>query len=200
MEYRFGLLPLNNHSDDLEAPDIIRATLRRAMEKRGWRLVPDAEVDEGLLKLGVTDGGQFGAFTPMQVGEKVSADTLIYGELLDFNLRTIGVLTQRRVQIRLRVVEASTGRELWQGEGLGVDTAAGTEAVADAVIGLGGKAVAAVKDGALRLLPKKTPGKGKIKKVGDLLDELSDYDLRREAREAARQLVQGIEKALGSRE
>ncbi len=197
MEQSFALLPLESHVNDFEAPGMVRATLREAMEKRGWRLLPDAEVEMGLKELGINYGGQLTRLTPMQIGEKVPADALIYGELLDFNLKTVGVLTQRRVEIRLRVVEAATGRELWTGEGVGVHSTAGVDAMADAAIGLTGKAVSAIKDGALSLLPKKTPGKGKAEKAGDLIDEISDYDLRRETREAARQLIQGIEAALG---
>ncbi len=197
MEHSFALLPLESHVNDIEAPDMVRATLREAMEKRGWRLLPDAEVEMGLGELGVHYGGQLTRLTPMQIGEKLSVDALIYGELLDFNLKTVGVLTQRRVQVRLRVVEASTGRELWKGEGVGVHSTAGADAVADAAIGLTGKAVSIIKNGALKLLPKKTPGKGTLKKAGDLIDELSNFDLRYETREAAWQLVRKIEKALG---
>ncbi|MBI4051277.1 MAG: hypothetical protein HY400_02105 [Elusimicrobia bacterium] len=58
----FALLPLNNHTNDLEGPAKVR----------------------------ITDAGQLSAFPVEILREKIPADFLVYGELLDYSIKSTG--------------------------------------------------------------------------------------------------------------
>lgn len=123
---RVAVLPLNNLTTDLDGPEIVRYWFgQRMAEKKGYAIVPPAEVERVLREdFGITDGGQLAAAAPAGLGEKLGASALIYGELLEFNYQTTGFLNVRKVRAKFRMVDAATGELLWEAEGVGANSAA----------------------------------------------------------------------------
>ena len=120
---RVAVLPLNNHTTDLDGPQVARYWFdRRLSEKKNYRTLPLEEVDARLKELGITDGGQLESVTPRELGAALSAPAVIYGELLDFNYQTTGFLNVRKARARFKMVDCATGETLWENEGLGVNS------------------------------------------------------------------------------
>ncbi|OGS57305.1 MAG: hypothetical protein A3J79_10705 [Elusimicrobia bacterium RIFOXYB2_FULL_62_6] len=123
---RVAVLPLNNLTTDLDGPAIVQFWFdQRLSDKKGYSTVPLAEVETALREqFGVTDGGQLSAVAPAKLGERLRADALIYGELLEFNYQTAGFLNARKVRAKFRMVDAATGELLWECEGVGANSSA----------------------------------------------------------------------------
>ena len=79
----------------------------------------------------------------------------------------------------MKWVEARSGKTLWEAKEYGTTSQAGAEAVAHLGIGLAGKVVSAVKGG-----------------TANVVDEITDWDLRDETREAALKLLSRMEKEI----
>lgn len=117
---RIAVLPFNNHTTDLDGPGVVRYWVdRRLSEKKSYATVEIARADAQLKELGINDGGQLPGLTPQRLGQALGADALLYGDLLQFGASTTGFLNVRRVQARLRLVDARTGERLWEAEGAG---------------------------------------------------------------------------------
>lgn len=117
---RIAVLLLNNHSNDLDGPAVVRYWLdRRLTEKKGYVTIPLARVDEALHGLGIHDGGQLPGVTPQTLGKLLGADALLYGDLLAFGAKTAGFLNAREVRAQLRLIDARTGEKLWESRGSG---------------------------------------------------------------------------------
>jgi len=137
-----AVLPMDNHTNDLNGPDIVRYWFnQRLAEKKGYQTLPLELIDEQLKSMGVVDGGQLAALRSEKIGEKLEADALIYGDLLDFTYQTTGFLNIRKVRAHYRMIDAKTGELLWEGEGLGANSEGGISGAA--ALQAAGKALAA---------------------------------------------------------
>jgi len=115
-----NILPMDNHTVDLDGPDHVRYWFdRRLHEKKGYTTLPLQTIDEVLLKLGIQDGGQLPAVGWKKLGQELDCDALIYGDLLEFTYQTTGFLNVRKVRARYKMVDARTGETLWEAEGVG---------------------------------------------------------------------------------
>ncbi|MFC1522892.1 GNA1162 family protein, partial [Elusimicrobiota bacterium] len=120
-----AVLPLNNHTTDLDGPIAVRYWFDdRITSKKGYQTMSLVEIDKVLEEMGVTDGGQLGITTAQELGKKLRADAVIYGDLLDFSYKTTGFLNVRKVRARFKMVDCITGEKLWESEGLGANSKA----------------------------------------------------------------------------
>lgn len=113
---RIAVLPMNNESNDLDGPDYVRKLLFAQLSVRGFEMVPLAEIDEKLKAQGFTNGGELKAVTPQKIGEWVGADALFYSTLEDFNYITLGYYSQRTVKIDAQLIDAHSGKKMWEAE------------------------------------------------------------------------------------
>ncbi|MBI2069168.1 MAG: DUF799 family lipoprotein [Elusimicrobia bacterium] len=187
--HRIALFPLANDSNDLEAPSLVRVALFKEMGKKGHLLIPMEEIDAQLKEMGVTDGGQLGAIDVERLREKIPADRFCYGTLVEFTFKSAVALSQRKVEIRLKLVDAHNGAVLYERQESGVTTRGGTDAAGDLVLNVAGKVVKSVKDGAKKLMPAQTG-----KKAMDATDALADVELTAETDEAIRKLLEKFPK------
>ncbi|MEK6543497.1 MAG: GNA1162 family protein [Elusimicrobiota bacterium] len=112
-----AVLPMNNHTNDLDGPVIVRHAFdERIASKKGYRTKDLVSIDAGLKALGITDGGQLPSVTPQRLGETLGVEALVYGELLDFGYKTTGFLNIRSVRAKFRMVDAKSGELLWEKE------------------------------------------------------------------------------------
>ncbi len=115
-----AVLPMVNQTNDVEAPEKVRAKFADRMTKKQYAVKPIAEVNRILKdELGITLGSQLDMTNPQELGQKLGVDDIIYGTLFDFNEKTTGVLNIRRARAGFKLVDAKTGAVVW-GKGQGV--------------------------------------------------------------------------------
>jgi hypothetical protein len=96
----------------------------RVAKKNHYRTVPLAQVDAVLERHGIKDGGQLPAINPADLGKELGVPALIYGEVLNFDYQTTGFLNVRKVKARFWMVEAATGKIMWDTTGSGANSSA----------------------------------------------------------------------------
>lgn len=111
---RVAVLPMANETNDLDGPVFVRKLIQEALAARGLALVPLDQIDAILKDNGFTDGGQLRAAAPADLGKWLSADTLLYTSLVEFNYINVGFYWQRKVELVGRLVRAETGERLWE--------------------------------------------------------------------------------------
>jgi hypothetical protein len=118
---RVAVLPFDNQSTDIGAPDIMRKLAEEGFGKRGYAPLPAEEVDAKLSSLGVSEGGQLPGVKPADLGTALGVDLLVYGDVEDFTFQNLGFVIRKLVALRVKVVSASTGETLYEGAGSGKD-------------------------------------------------------------------------------
>jgi len=111
-----ALLPFENQSLDLRAPELMRDLLDTYLSAANFNFADVKETEEKVHGLGISEGGQLNAVTPQKLGETLGADALIYGDIDTFNYSNVGVYAERMVKVRLWLVDAKTGEKLWETE------------------------------------------------------------------------------------
>ncbi|MEK7851284.1 MAG: GNA1162 family protein [Deltaproteobacteria bacterium] len=102
-----AVLPVLNHTNDVEAPENIRKKFEGELAYWGYKSKPLAEVNKTLKdELGITLGKQLDLTNPVELGQKLGVDAVIYGTLFDFDEKTTGVLDVRRVKAGFKMVIA----------------------------------------------------------------------------------------------
>lgn len=181
-----ALLPFANGSNVVEAPQKVRTVLFEEMQAREFRLMPLDQIDPALRQVDVTLGSQLNLFDDKLavLHDLVPADVYGYGTVVEFGFKNAVALTQRKVELKLKLVDAKTGTVLFEGTEFGVTSRAGLDALADATINVAGKVAKSVKDSAKKLLPSES-----AQQAADLTDVIADVDLTSETREAIRKLL-----------
>lgn len=182
-----ALLPFENQTNNMEAAQKVRQMLYEQMKLKGYRLIELNEIDSQLKILGITDGGQLGALSLKQIRDKIRADRFCYGSVIEFGQKSAVALTQRKVEINLKLVETRTGKVIFEGSESGVTSRAGADAAGDLVVHTAGKVVKSVKEGVKKILPGE-----KLKKAADLTDVIADVDLTNETQDAIQKLLEKL--------
>lgn len=190
---QIALLPLTNDSNDIEASMKVRVALLDAMRAKGYRLLELKEIDGPLKDANVTLGAQLQLFDDKRelFNKLVPADIHCYGTVVEFAFKNAVALTQRKVELKLKLVDTHTGAALCEGSEIGITTKAGLDAAADATLNTVGKVAKSVKESAKQLLPGDT-----AKQAADLTDVVADVDLTQETNEAIRKLLARFPKNL----
>jgi hypothetical protein len=114
---RVAVLPFDNETTSLQAAGILRRLVAERLPTQGYSCVPLEAADETLQGMGVTDGGQLGAYAPKSLGEALQAKGLLYGSVEEFAYQNVGFIQRRIVRLRLRLLDAETGERLWEDVG-----------------------------------------------------------------------------------
>ena len=183
-----AVLPMANQSVNIEAPDKVRPVLMEAMMARGYRLVPSPKLDASLKELGFNGGDQLGALDLGRLKAKEPADWYCYGTVEDFVFKSAVALSQKKVTLRLKIVEAASGMIVFDAVESGVTTSAGVQAAGDLALNMVGKVAKAVKNSAKQVMPGQT-----LKSAADATDQVADVDMGSETREAVRKLMEKMD-------
>lgn len=112
-----AVLPLSNQSIYVVAPEYVRKVFEKALKRKGYPVYPSEKADELLrTELGITDGAQLKIASSEKIGSVLGAETLVYGEILDFSDRSLGVYESRSVHLRFKMVDAKNGEVIWRNE------------------------------------------------------------------------------------
>ena len=112
-----AVLPFDNESNELNAPDIMQDYVYRALLNSPYRPLDIKEINDKLAAVGIVDGGQLAAVDPVKLGKDLGVQALIYGIVDDFGYTNVGYYTSRKVSIELKMVSVDTGETLWEGNG-----------------------------------------------------------------------------------
>jgi len=118
---RVAVLPFDNQSTDLSAPDIMRKLAAEGFAKRGYQPLPLEEVDGKLSGLGISEGGQLPSIKPEELGRALGADLLCYGDVEDFTFQNLGFVVRKNVALNVKLLSASSGEVLYEASGAGKD-------------------------------------------------------------------------------
>lgn len=112
---QIAILPMNNISNDLQAPVIARELVRTNLLRKGYAIVDEDEVDTALKeKLGITDGGQLNVSSPQKIGEVLGVAGLVYGTIEQFKFVPLAAYNERTAEIKLSLVRTSDGVKLFE--------------------------------------------------------------------------------------
>ena len=191
-----ALLPLENHSNDIDAPAKVRKELHIAMNEQGYRLVDLDRIDGSLKDISVTLGVQARLLEtkPEVLRQLIQADVYCFGAVVEFVFQSAAALTMRKVELDLKLIEAKSGEVLFEGRETGITTRAGLDAAGELILNLAGKVVKSVKDSVTSKVENET-----VKKTGDATDIVADVNLVTETREAIRKLLRRFPEHLSAR-
>ena len=94
--------------------DLFRKTFYYALTPYGYEDVKLAEVDEKLARWGPIDGGEWRKATPLQLGQALDVDAVIYGEISHIMHFSTPLYTETSLEATLRMVDAQSGEVLWR--------------------------------------------------------------------------------------
>jgi len=117
---RVAVLPMKNDTMDVDGPNIVRKKMIAALASKSYNVIDTQETDQILRdQMGINLGGQLEMTTPQKLGEVLGVEGVLYGTLMDFDETTTGVLNVKKVRAKFTLVNAMTGRIVWE-RGLGV--------------------------------------------------------------------------------
>jgi hypothetical protein len=80
---KVAILPFMNETADVTIPLFARAYLfERLQLRKKYEMIPIADVDAVLNEMGITDGGQLSSTTVTELSQKLDADGIVYGDVL----------------------------------------------------------------------------------------------------------------------
>jgi hypothetical protein len=140
---RLAVLPFRNDTTDVDAPNFVRERLIPALERRLYPVIPVEETDRILRdQLGITLGGQLEMASVAKLKEALQADGLLYGTIMDFGEVTTGLVNEKKVRGKFKIIDTATETVFWE-NGLGVksqDTSGGlTGSLTGTAADIGGK-------------------------------------------------------------
>jgi len=113
---RVAILPNHNYTVDLEAGFAFRALMHQMMKRADYvRLVSLSETDSILNNLGITDGGQLPAIEQLELHRALTADGLIYIDLLEAQQYQLRPFIQQEVKANLKLFRYPAGK-IWETE------------------------------------------------------------------------------------
>jgi hypothetical protein len=115
-----AVLPFDNESNNLDAPDILQKLVFEALKDSPYKSLEIDAVNGKLEKVGIVDGGQLAIVDPTKLGKDLGVQALIFGYVENFDYTNIGFYLQRKVKLDLKMVDVQTGATLWEGSGTGM--------------------------------------------------------------------------------
>ncbi len=114
-----AVLPFDNESNNLDAPEILQKLVQAALQKSPYKLMDLDAVNGKLSAVGIIDGGQLAIVDPVKLGKDLGVQALVFGYVENFDYTNIGFYLQRKVKLSLKVVDVQTGATLWENTGTG---------------------------------------------------------------------------------
>lgn len=114
-----AVLPFDNESNDLDAPDILQKLVHAALQGSPYKPLSLETINGKLSSVGIVDGGQLAIVDPVKLGKDLGVQALIFGYVESFDYTNIGFYLQRKVKLSLKMVDVQTGATLWENTGAG---------------------------------------------------------------------------------
>ncbi|OGR87828.1 MAG: hypothetical protein A3A86_07855 [Elusimicrobia bacterium RIFCSPLOWO2_01_FULL_60_11] len=106
-----AVVPVNNQSQDITMPVLIRYFLEEALDDKGFKVpIRFDELDNRLRQLGITEGAQVNDGNIQNIGQNLKVDGIVQGTLYEVSMNK-GVKVLRA---SFRLVSVFSGRTLWE--------------------------------------------------------------------------------------
>ncbi len=111
---KVAVLPFENESTDIEADAVYRELFYLGLKEKGYTVAPAEEVDATMKALGISEGGQLGAFKKPDLQKKLKVDALFYGDLKEVKYLTVGIKKEKKVVAYAALYNGD--KKLWEDE------------------------------------------------------------------------------------
>ncbi|MFV9474695.1 DUF799 domain-containing protein [Advenella sp. RU8] len=117
------VLPPANASPDVLASDSVFSQVTRPLAESGYYVFPVAVVSETFKANGITDPDETHHVNLSKINEIFGPDAVLYLTVTDYGTSYQVVQSDSRVTIQAKLIDAKTGKNLWEGSA----TASSTE-------------------------------------------------------------------------
>jgi hypothetical protein len=111
---RIAVLPLENETTDLDAPELIRGLMNTALIRNGYDTLNTTIITAVLREEGISYAGQLNTISIEELEPLLEANALVYGEIYEFKHFITGIYNQRAVATRFELVDLHNGEQLWE--------------------------------------------------------------------------------------
>jgi len=108
-----------NETNSVGAPDVARAMVQDELARRGYRVLPLADVDARLHGIGVSQGEHLRVVPAAKLAAALGTKRWVTGTVNEFRIINVGVYYRRQARVTIGLGDAS-GRTLWESPGTSV--------------------------------------------------------------------------------
>ncbi len=116
MPTSIAVLPVQNETTDMDAGGVFRPRLYSIILSKGYATPAVAGVDSLLAQKDIREAGQLGSMTPLEIGELLNVDALLYATVTEWSTTCLVVYSSVKVGARFQLIDARTGGQLWESE------------------------------------------------------------------------------------
>lgn len=100
---KVAVLPFANETNDLDGPAVFRKLFFEGLCKKGYLVLPLAEVDAKLNELGITQGGQLSSISQEELMKELNVPALVYGTLNKCAYVTAAIYKKKEVAGEVKI-------------------------------------------------------------------------------------------------
>ena len=108
-----AILPFENGTADVSIQDFARYSLFMRLQAKGYNCIDLTSVDSILNDMGITEGGQLETVTLDELGKKLGADGLVYGNVLTAKRVMAGVYFKKEFSAEYKLYRYPDGANYW---------------------------------------------------------------------------------------
>lgn len=108
-----AILPFTNETELEDLDQLVRESFYKHFSVRNFFDVEIKETDGIIRTLEVAEGIDFHKIPSKQLGEFLRCDALVYGRITRFKRIFLLIYTQMLIEAEIKIVEAKSGKELW---------------------------------------------------------------------------------------
>lgn len=111
-----AVLPAQNETPHLQAPDIFRPIVHQKIKQKGYDSLAISFIDSKLGEKDIREGGQIHALTPQDLGKLLGVDALLYTTVTEFSTTYLVAYASITVGAKFELKDARSGELLWQAD------------------------------------------------------------------------------------
>ena len=111
---KVAVLPFENESVDVEADAVYRELFYLGLQEKGYTVAPMEDVDAALKGMGISEGGQLGAYKKTDLQTKLNVDALFFGNLKEAKYLTVGIKKEKKAVTYAALYNGD--KKLWEDE------------------------------------------------------------------------------------
>lgn len=122
-----AVLPVQNETPHLQAPDIFRPIVHQKIKQKGYESPALSFIDNKLVEKDIREAGQIHSLTPQDLGKLLGVDALLYTTVTEFSTTYLVAYASITVGAKFELKDARTGELLWQADHRVKDIKAGLD-------------------------------------------------------------------------
>ena len=111
-----AILPFGNKTDQEDINEFVRTTFYSHMSAQPFKDIELDDVDERLKRYHLTNYDKLSEVPPKRLGQILSCDAVVIGEVTEFQRVYAGLYSQMAVGASITVWDTRTGKKIWSDE------------------------------------------------------------------------------------